>query len=56
MYKGTLYAGTNAGPYRLKGNSWDPVGTKAYPVSKLSASDKRIRVVTSGAGTYYLER
>ena len=55
LFKGTLYAGTNAGPYQFQGNTWKQAGTKTFPVSKLSVSDRGIRVVTSGAGTYYLE-
>ncbi len=59
FFGGKLYAGSTIGVFVREGDAWIRTGSRInpmlYPTSRLMVEGKRLKVVTSGSGTYYLQ-
>ena len=59
FFSGKLYAGSTVGVFVQEGDAWIRTGSiinpMLYPTSRLMVEGKRLKVVTSGSGTYYLQ-
>ncbi len=54
LVEGVPHVGTTAGVYRWSENRWSMAGSSSHPVSRLVREKGAVRVVTKGAGTWYI--